>query len=135
MKTFSKILLLFLFSSLAMAQGPSVKIDLTDMVKNQLGIGNGGTGASTAAAALANLGGVPSLNPVFTGTITTPLASGFLISIDGVLSSSPTISTDQLPSALAGQTLYITYTGTDDTPVTVDTGGSSLSNNSAVKIK
>jgi len=130
----SKICFFLLLSSLLFAQGPSVKIDLTDQVKNQLSILNGGTGASDAVTALNNLGGVPALNPIFSGTITTPLSNGLITSFGGALGSETTVTTAQLPSALAGQTLTLTYTGPDVTPWIFDAGGSSISGEPGLQI-
>ena len=66
---------------------------------NPVSIAQGGTNATTASAALTNLGAAPTASPTFTGTITTPLTTAGPVTTSGggVLSSAA-----QLTPAMGG---------------------------------
>jgi hypothetical protein len=79
---------------------PTGAINLASGVTGTLPIANGGTGATTAAAALTNLGAAPVASPTFTGTVTTDIINTGALSATSV--TAPTY-------ASAPKTL--TYTG------------------------
>lgn len=66
------------FRNLVSADIPNNAANTTGTSSNVTGIvaiANGGTNASTASAALSNLGGAPIASPTFTGTVTQPTPS------------------------------------------------------------
>jgi len=58
--------------------------NLASAVTGTLAIANGGTGATTAAAALTNLGAAPLASPTFTGTVTTGIINTGVLSATSV---------------------------------------------------
>jgi hypothetical protein len=58
--------------------------NLASAVTGTLAIANGGTGATTAAAALTNLGAAPLASPTFTGTVTTGVINTGVLSATSV---------------------------------------------------
>ena len=58
--------------------------NLASSVTGTLAIANGGTGATTAAAALTNLGAAPLASPTFTGTVTTGVINSGALSATSV---------------------------------------------------
>jgi hypothetical protein len=79
---------------------PTGAINLASGVTGTLPIANGGTGATTATAALTNLGAAPLASPTFTGTVTTDIINTGALSATSV--TAPTYAS--APKAL-------TYTG------------------------
>lgn len=66
------------FRTIVAADIPTLNQNTTGTASNVTGtvaIANGGTGATTASAALSNLGGAPLESPAFTGTPTAPTAA------------------------------------------------------------
>jgi len=58
--------------------------NLASAVTGTLAIANGGTGATTAAAALTNLGAAPLASPTFTGTVTTGVINSGALSATSI---------------------------------------------------
>lgn len=96
-------------------------------------VADGGTGASTAAGALTNLGAAPLASPTFTGTVTipTPFTLGAvsvtptgteLNFVDGVTSAIQTQLDAKLP--LAGGTMTGNITLGENTSIALDPAGS-----------
>ena len=66
------------------ASASSSTANLATGVTGTLAIANGGTGATTAAAALTNLGAAPLASPTFTGTVTTGIINTGALSATSV---------------------------------------------------
>ena len=66
------------------ASASSSTANLATGVTGTLAIANGGTGATTAAAALTNLGAAPVASPTFTGTVTTGVINSGALSATSV---------------------------------------------------
>ncbi|MBB5509565.1 hypothetical protein [Paraburkholderia atlantica] len=75
--------------------GANSNITALSGLTTALSVGQGGTGATTASAALTNLGAAPIASPTFTGTVTAPTFSGAFTGGSGsfsTLSASSTVS-------------------------------------------
>ena len=66
------------------ASASSSTANLATGVTGTLAIANGGTGATTAAAALTNLGAAPVASPTFTGTVTTGVINSGALSATSI---------------------------------------------------
>ena len=66
------------------ASASSSTANLATGVTGTLAIANGGTGATTAAAALTNLGAAPVASPAFTGTVTTGVINSGALSATSI---------------------------------------------------
>ena len=109
--------------------------NLASGVTGTLAVGNGGTGATTASAALTSLGGAPLASPTFTGAVTAPiyasapqaLTDGTTISWDPslglnasvTLGGDRTLSFTTTPTAGAYGTLVVTQDGTGSRTLTL----------------
>ena len=109
--------------------------NLATSVNGTLAVANGGTGATTASAALTSLGGAPLASPTFTGAVTAPiyasapqaLTDGTTISWDPslglnasvTLGGDRTLSFTTTPTAGAYGTLVVTQDGTGSRTLTL----------------
>ncbi len=117
------------------ASASSSTANLTTGVTGTLPVANGGTGATTATAALTNLGAAPLASPTFTGTATAPIyastpqaltdgttidwnpANGLNASV--TLGGNRTLSFTSTPTAGAYGTLVVTQDGTGSRTITL----------------
>ena len=72
-------------------------------------IANGGTGATTATAALTNLGAAPLASPTFTGTVTTDVINSGALSVTSV--NTGTITATSINSPIYASTPQVLTTG------------------------
>jgi hypothetical protein len=82
---------------------PTGAINLASGVTGTLPIANGGTGATTAAAALSNLGAAPLASPTFTGTVTTDIINTGALSATSV--TAPTYASAPKALSYTGSTI------------------------------
>ena len=119
------------------ASASSSTANLATGVTGTLPIANGGTGATTAAAALTNLGAAPVASPTFTGTVTAPIyattpqaltagatitwnpAQGLNASV--TLDQNSTLSFSSTPPAGAYGTLVVSQDGIGNRTITLPT--------------
>jgi uncharacterized protein (TIGR02145 family) len=113
----------------------SSNTNLASSVTGTLPIANGGTGATTAAASLTNLGAAPIASPTFTGSVTAPiyastpqaLTDASIISWDPslglnasvTLGGNRTLSFSTTPVAGSYGTLVVTQDGTGGRSITL----------------
>lgn len=104
--------------------GTLANVNLASQVTGTLPIANGGTGATSAASAVSNLGALPASNPSFTGTLTG--ASGLLL----LGTTAATLSTNTFTVAAAKPALVLgNSTTADSSPaLTCIKAGSTASN-------
>jgi hypothetical protein len=109
--------------------------NLASSVTGTLPVANGGTGATTAAASLTNLGAAPIASPIFTGSVTAPvyastpqaLTAGSAISWNPTLGLNASVTLNQnstlnfasTPTAGAYGTLVVTQDGTGNRTITL----------------
>ena len=109
--------------------------NLASSVTGTLPVTNGGTGATTAAASLTNLGAAPIASPTFTGSVTAPvyastpqaLTAGSAISWNPTLGLNASVTLNQnstlnfasTPTAGAYGTLVVTQDGTGNRTITL----------------
>lgn len=91
--------------------GTLANVNLASQVTGTLPIANGGTGATSAASAVSNLGALPASNPSFTGTLTG--ASGLLL----LGTTAATLSTNTFTVAAAKPALVLGNSTTADSTV------------------
>jgi hypothetical protein len=86
-------------------------------VTGTVALTNGGTGATTAAGALANLGGAPLASPTFTGTVTIPSGASISGYAKTICSGTLSLGTSPIASGAAATTVTGTCTGLATTDV------------------
>jgi len=87
------------------ANKPVLNAGTTQGVSGILPVSNGGTGASVAATALSNLGGLPKTGGTLTGALTgTALTLSSTLSVTGVATVNNTINQDGVAAATYGHT-------------------------------
>jgi hypothetical protein len=115
--------------------GTAASTNLASSVTGTLPVANGGTGATTAAAALTSLGAAPIASPTFTGSVTAPIyastpqaltagstinwnpANGLNASV--TLNQNSTLNFTSNPTAGSYGTLIVTQDGTGSRTITL----------------